>query len=98
MLYIIFAQDTPDSLAKRNQVRSAHQARLKLLQEQGRLIIAGPTPAIDNDEPGNAGYSGSAIIAEFDSLESANAWAMDDPYVAAGIYQQVTVKPFKRVF
>lgn len=98
MLYIIFAQDNPDSLAKRTQVRSAHLARIQILQDENRLVAAGPTPSIDSDDPGAAGFSGSAIIAEFASLEMAQSWANDDPYVAAGVYQSVIVKPFIRVF
>ena len=85
MLYVIYAEDTADSLEKRNAVRPAHLARLKLLHEEGRLIIAGPMPAVDS-------------IAEFPSLEAAQSWAQDDPYIAAGVYSQVAVKPFKRVF
>lgn len=98
MLYIIFSQDNPDSLEKRTQVRSAHLARIQILRDENRLIVAGPTPSIDSDNPGAAGFSGSAIIAEFPSLEQAEAWANDDPYVAAGVYHSVLVKPFIRVF
>ncbi|SFM95179.1 hypothetical protein SAMN05216516_101495 [Izhakiella capsodis] len=98
MLYIIFAEDNADSLEKRNTVRAAHLARLQLLQDEGRLIVAGPLPAVDSNDPGNAGFSGSAIIAEFQSLEQAKAWADADPYIAAGVYREVTVRPFKRVF
>lgn len=98
MLYVIYAEDTTDSLEKRNSVRPAHVARLQLLQDEARLILAGPMPAVDSNDPGVAGFTGSVIIAEFPSLESARAWAEADPYVAAGVYQQVTVKPFKRTF
>lgn len=98
MLYLIYAEDTADSLEKRNSVRPAHLARLQLLQDEGRLIVAGPLPVVDGNDPGPAGFSGSAIVAEFDSLEAAQSWAQDDPYIAAGVYEKVTVKPFKRVF
>ncbi|MBA2814462.1 YciI family protein [Candidatus Pantoea persica] len=98
MLYIIYAEDNADSLEKRTSVRPAHLARLQLLQDEGRLIVAGPMPAVDTNDPGVAGFTGSAIIAEFSSLEAAHSWAEADPYVAAGVYSNVTVKPFKRVF
>lgn len=98
MLYIIYAEDNAESLEKRTSVRAAHLARLKMLQDEGRLIVAGPLPAVDSNDPGVAGFTGSAIIAEFTSLEVAQAWAQDDPYIAAGVYKNVTVKPFKRVF
>ncbi|MBV4366984.1 YciI family protein [Erwinia sp. BNK-24-b] len=98
MLYVIYAEDNADSLEKRQAVRPAHLARLQLLQDEGRLIIAGPMPAVDSNEPGAAGFSGSTIIAEFTSLEEAQSWAQDDPYVAAGVYKQVAVKPFKKTF
>jgi len=98
VLYVIYAEDTADSLEKRNSVRPAHLARLQLLQDEGRLIIAGPLPAVDSNEPGPAGFTGSVIVAEFSSLETAQSWANDDPYIAAGVYDKVTVKPFKRVF
>ncbi|ORM57664.1 hypothetical protein PRCB_05085 [Pantoea rodasii] len=98
MLYVIYAEDTADSLEKRNSVRPAHLARLQLLQDEGRLIAAGPLPAVDSNDPGPAGFSGSVIIAEFSSLETAQSWANDDPYIAAGVYEKVAVKPFKRVF
>ncbi|AMG58799.1 YciI family protein [Pantoea vagans] len=98
MLYVIYAEDTAESLEKRNAVRPAHLARLKLLQEEGRLIIAGPMPAVDSNDPGVAGFTGSTVIAEFPSLEAAQSWAQDDPYFAAGVYKLVSVKPFKRVF
>lgn len=98
MLYVIYAEDTADSLEKRNSVRPAHLARLQLLQDEGRLIVAGPLPAVDSNEPGPAGFTGSVIVAEFSSLETAQSWANDDPYIAAGVYDKATVKPFKRVF
>ncbi|KFD18831.1 MULTISPECIES: YciI family protein [Tatumella] len=98
MLYVIYAEDTPDSLEKRLSVRPAHLARLQLLRDEGKLIIAGPMPAVDSNDPGAAGFTGSTVIAEFSSLEEAESWANDDPYVAANVYQNVTVKPFKQVF
>ncbi|MBK0124041.1 YciI family protein [Pantoea sp. S61] len=98
MLYVIYAEDTADSLEKRNSVRPAHLARLQLLQDEGRLIAAGPMPTVDSNDPGPAGFTGSVIIAEFSSLETAQSWANDDPYIAAGVYEKVAVKPFKRVF
>lgn len=97
MLYVIIGTDVTDSLEKRAGARPAHIERLAQLQAQGRLFVAGPCPAIDNPDPGNAGFTGSVVIAEFDSLEDARAWADDDPYVAAGIYQTVAVKPFRKV-
>lgn len=98
MLYAITGQDTPDSLDLRLAARPAHVARLKGLQDEGRLILAGPFPAVDAIDPGVAGFSGSLIVAEFASLAEAEAWARADPYVAAGVYAQVAVKPFKKVF
>ncbi len=97
MWYAILAEDVEQSLDKRLAARPAHLARLQKLQEEGRLMLAGPHPAIDSEDPGPAGFSGSLIVAEFDSLETARKWADDDPYVAAGVYQTVTVKPFKKV-
>ncbi len=97
MYYVIFSEDVADSSALRKGARPAHLARLQQLKEQGRLLVAGPCPAIDADDPGPAGYTGSAVIAEFPSLEDAQAWADADPYVAAGVYQDVVVKPFKVV-
>ena len=97
MLYAIIAQDREDSLADRLQARPAHLQRLKALQAGGRLVLAGPHPAIDSEDPGPAGFSGSLVVAEFDSLEDARAWADADPYVSAGVYGQVVVKPFKKV-
>lgn len=97
MLYAIISDDVDDSLEKRLSVRPAHLERLEALKDEGRLVLAGPHPAIDSDNPGEAGFSGSLIVAEFESLEAAQRWADDDPYVAAGVYSQVQVKPFKRV-
>ena len=97
MLYAILSEDVPDSLDKRMAVRPRHLARLEQLRDEGRLILAGPHPAIDSPDPGPAGFSGSLVVAEFDSLESAQAWADEDPYVESGAYDQVTVKPFKLV-
>jgi len=96
MLYAIVGQDVPDSLAARLAARPAHVERLKALQEQGRMILAGPFPSIDSPDPGPAGFSGSLIVAEFASLEAAQAWAAADPYVTAGVYGSVSVKPFKQ--
>lgn len=96
MWYAVMAQDVPDSLDKRLAHRPEHLARLQLLQEQGRLLLAGPFPAIDSVDPGPAGYSGSLIVAQFDSLEAASAWANADPFVNAGVYADVTVKPFRK--
>ncbi len=97
MLYAIISEDVSDSLPLRLQVRAEHIARLDKLKSEGRLVIAGPHPAIDSQDPGDAGFSGSLIVAEFTDLTSAQSWADADPYVAAGVYQSVTVKPFKRV-
>lgn len=98
MLYAINGEDVPNSLEKRLSVRPEHLKRLQALQEAGRLILAGPFPAIDSPDPGPAGFSGSLIVAEFESLEAAQTWANEDPYVSAGVYRKVTVKPFKKVF
>jgi uncharacterized protein len=98
MLYAIVAQDTPDSLEKRMAARPAHVARLQALQALGRLLLAGPFPAVDAVDPGEAGFTGSLIVAEFSTLGEAEAWARDDPYVAAGVYATVTVKPFRKTF
>ncbi len=97
MLYAIIGEDIPGTLAKRLAARPEHVARLQDLQAQGRVVIAGPFPAIDSPDPGVAGFTGSLIVAEFESLADAQAWASADPYVAAGVYGQVTVKPFKQV-
>lgn len=98
MLYAILGDDVPNSLERRLAARPAHVARLEQLQMEGRLVLAGPTPAVDSPNPGPAGFSGSIIIAAFDSLEAAKAWADSDPYVAAGVYAKVNVKPFLQVF
>ena len=97
MLYAIVGEDRPDSLAARLAARPAHLDRLKALQNEGRLLLAGPCPAIDSPDPGPAGFTGSLIVAEFASLEAAKIWADADPYVAAGVYASVSVKPFKKV-
>ena len=96
MFYAIIAEDRPDSLADRLANRPPHLERLKALQEEGRLLLAGPCPAIDSPDPGPAGFTGSLIVAEFTSLDAAQAWADADPFVAAGVYAKVTVKPFKK--
>ena len=98
MLYAIVGEDIPNSLDKRLAARPAHVARLKELDATGRLTRAGPFPVIDSPDPGPAGFSGSLIVAEFESLDAAKAWAEADPYVAAGVYAGVTVRPFKQVF
>ena len=98
MLYLIIAHDVPYSLQKRLSARPAHVARLQALLDQGRLVLAGPMPAIDNDDPGPAGYTGSAIIAEFESIDEARSWAEADPYVSSGVYAEVDVKPFRQTF
>lgn len=97
MLYTIVGQDVPDSLNKRLSTRADHLARLQMLQDEGRLLLAGPFPAIDGNDPGPAGFTGSLIVAEFDTLCSAQAWADCDPYLVAGVYASVSVKPFKKV-
>ncbi|MCC5853575.1 MAG: YciI family protein [Alkalimonas sp.] len=97
MFYMIYSEDVADSLSKRLETRPAHLARLEALKMQGRLLLAGPLPAIDSLEPGTAGFSGSLVVAEFASLADAQAWADADPYLAAGVYRQSTVKPFKKV-
>jgi uncharacterized protein len=97
MLYAIISQDRPDSLSTRLKTRPAHLQRLEQLKTAGRLVLAGPHPAIDSPEPGEAGFSGSLVVAEFPSLEDAQSWAAADPYNSDGVYQQVTVKPFLKV-
>ncbi|MBF0425421.1 MAG: YciI family protein [Magnetococcales bacterium] len=97
MYYAIMSQDVENSLPLRRQVRPAHLARLELLARAGRLLLAGPFPAIAAEDPGEAGFTGSLVVAEFDSMAAAQSWADQDPYVAAGVYAKVTVKPFKRV-
>ena len=98
MFYAVISQDIEDSLEKRMSVRSDHVARLQTLQNEGRLLIAGPHPAIDSEDPGPAGFTGSLIVAEFESLEAAQEWADADPYIDTGAYEKVIVKPFKKVF
>lgn len=97
MWYVIEGYDGNDVLARRMQARAEHLARLVALRDQGRLLLAGPCPAIDSEDPGPAGFSGSVVIAEFESLEAARAWAEADPYVAAGVYERVQVRPFRKV-
>ena len=97
MLYAIIAQDIENSLLKRMEARPSHVARLIELKDQGRLILAGPHPSIDVSEPGEAGFSGSLIVAEFDDLQQARQWADADPYITAGVYSSVVVKPFNKV-
>jgi len=98
MLYAIMSTDIENSLSRRVEARPDHLARLELLQNEGRLILAGPHPCIDSNDPGEAGFSGSLVIAEFDTLSDAQDWADQDPYIKAGVYEKVTVKPFKKVF
>ena len=97
MFYMIYSEDVTDSLEKRLATRPAHLARLEQLKNQGRLLLAGPTSAIDSMDPGAAGFSGSLVVAEFASLTDAQSWADADPYLAAGVYERSTVKPFKKV-
>lgn len=98
MYYALIASDRPGTLNQRMAMRTEHLARLQALQDEGRLLVAGPHPAVDGQYPGEAGFTGSLIIAEFPCLEEAQAWADSDPYVAAGVYEQVSVKPFRKVF
>lgn len=98
MLYAIISEDVPLSLEKRLSARPAHLARLQVLQDEGRLVLAGPHPAIDSDNPGDAGFTGSLIVAEFDNLQAAQQWTVADPYIEAGVYARVSVKPFKKIF
>ena len=97
MLYAIISEDVTNSLSQRKQARPAHLERLNALQQQGRLILAGPHPAIDSDDPGEAGFSGSLVVAKFTDLVAAQSWADSDPYIEAGVYAKVVVKPFKKV-
>ena len=97
MFYAIISEDKPDSLSRRLAARPDHLARLHALRDAGRLLLAGPHPALDSEDAGEAGFTGSLVVAEFDSLESARHWADADPYVSAGVYQRVTVKPFRKV-
>ena len=98
MLYAIIATDVANSLDARLAARPAHLERLNQLKDAGRIVLAGPHPAIDNNDPGAAGFSGSTVIAEFESLEAAKSWADADPYIADGVYEKVTVRPYKKVF
>ena len=97
MFYVIVGHDVPGSFDRRLAARPAHLDRLQALQQAGRLLLAGPFPAVDSNDPGSAGFTGSLIVAEFDTLADAQAWADGDPYVAAGVYAEVSVKPFKKV-
>ncbi|MFT6330810.1 MAG: hypothetical protein ACJAYN_002757 [Bermanella sp.] len=97
MWYIIYAEDVDNSLALRIKARPAHLERISALVDEGRILVAGPTPAIDSEDPAEAGFTGSLIIAQFESLGDAKAWADADPYVGAGVFKSVTVKPYKRV-
>lgn len=97
MLYAIIGQDVPNSLEARKAARPAHLARLEALQNEGRLVLAGPFPAADSNDPGTAGFNGSLVVAEFPSLHEAQTWANADPYVSGGVYRQVVVQPFKKV-
>lgn len=96
MWYAIICEDVQDSLPKRLSVRPAHLARLEQLKREGRLLLAGPHPAVDAEDPGQAGFTGTLVVAEFKSLDEAKAWTDGDPYVAAGVFSRVTVKPFRR--
>lgn len=98
MLYMIYSTDVENSLEARKSARPAHLARLQELDEQNRLFTAGPLPAIDSEAPAEAGFTGSLVVAEFESLEAAREWAANDPYIAAGVYDNSVVKPFKKVF
>ena len=97
MWYVIYSEDVENSLPLRKQTRAAHLERIQLLVDQGRILVAGPCPAIDSEDPGEAGFTGSLVIAEFNSLEDAQQWADTDPYAIAGVYQKVVVKPYKKV-
>ncbi|WP_280562823.1 YciI family protein [Chromohalobacter sp. 48-RD10] len=96
MLYSIVSDDVQDSLERRKAARPDHLARLEKLRDEGRLVLAGPNPAVDTNDPGEAGFTGSVVIAEFDSQQDAQTWADADPFVIAGVYAKVTVKPFKK--
>ncbi len=97
MWYAIISEDKVDSLDRRLAARAAHLARLQVLQDEGRLLLAGPHPAIDSNDPGSAGFTGSLVVAEFDNLDAAQAWAGADPYINADVYAKVSVKPFRKV-
>jgi uncharacterized protein len=98
MLYAIICEEMPGALPKRLEARPAHLQRLEALRAEGRLVLSGPHPALDTEDPGPAGFTGSLIVAEFATLDAATAWASEDPYCSAGVFARVTVKPFKRVF
>jgi uncharacterized protein len=98
VLYAIISEDVEDSLGKKMSARPSHLKRLQTLQDEGRLVLAGPHPAVDSDNPGDAGFTGSLVVAEFDNLQAAQQWADSDPYNDAGVYAKVIVKPFKKVF
>lgn len=97
MWYMIYSEDVENSLPLRKQIRPAHLARIQLLVDQGRVLVAGPNPVIDSEDPGEAGFSGSLVIAEFESLTEAQNWADNDPYMLGGVYAKVVVKPYKKV-
>lgn len=97
MYYLIYSEDIENSLPLRKQARPGHLARLNLLKDEGRLLIAGPCPAIDAEDPAEAGFTGSMVVAEFENLQAAQAWADEDPYIAAGVYRSTVVKPYKKV-
>ncbi|MDU0355870.1 YciI family protein [Paraglaciecola aquimarina] len=97
MWYVIYSEDVENSLPMRKEARPAHLARLQELTDKGRLLVAGPCPAIDSEDPGEAGFTGSLVIADFNSLQHAQEWADADPYIAAGVYKKVVVKPYKKV-
>lgn len=97
MWYLIYAEDVENSLGKRMAARPAHLERIQSLVDQGRILVAGPTPAVDSEDPAEAGFTGSLIIAQFESLSDAKAWADSDPYVTSGVFKSVTVKPYKKV-
>lgn len=98
MLYVIYAEDHPNTREQRRRARPTHLARIDALQEEGRVVVGGPCPAIDTEDPAAAGFTGSVLIVEFASLEAATTWANADPYIAAGVYAKVTVKPFLQVY
>ena len=97
MYYAIISEDIPDSLVRRKRARGAHLARLEILKDEGRLLVAGPHPAVDANDPGDAGFTGSLVIATFNSLADAQRWADEDPYIETGVYSKVVVKPYKKV-
>lgn len=97
MWYLIYSEDVENSLALRKKTRAAHLERIQILVDQGRILVAGPCPAIDSEDPGEAGFTGSMVVAEFDNLQDAQSWADNDPYMQAGVYASVVVKPYKKV-